>query len=274
MFHFALWRKKVFSGLGFFEILVVLLMILLFFGSKELPHFIREGARLLGKVRRYSDKVRREIDEVTSIVPSSSGDAEQDDDVNIQKKKMREVFLEKRKKLTIDERKIKSDAIIELFCQTEEFHKAHVILVYASTKSEVQTDALIQKLFDMDKRVILPYCESGNTDMGIAEIIDISDDLVDGQYNIMEPRKELWDNFLKSDIQLAICPGVGFDKNGARLGRGKGCYDYFLKELKDKISLIGFAYSCQIHDDLIPFDYHDISMDMVITEDGIKTFAD
>jgi 5-formyltetrahydrofolate cyclo-ligase len=76
-------------------------------------------------------------------------------------------------------------------------------------------------------------------------------------------------NFLKSDLDLVLCPGVAFDTRGARLGRGKHYYDNFLSELKGKIPIVGLAFSCQISNTPLPCDpYSDIRMDEVITEDG------
>lgn len=48
-------------GIGFTEILLILLLILVFFGSKELPGFIQKGARLLARIRKYGENVRREL---------------------------------------------------------------------------------------------------------------------------------------------------------------------------------------------------------------------
>ncbi len=255
------------SGLGLFEILIVLLIVLMFFGSKELPHFIREGGRFLAKIRRYSDKVRREINDVTRVVDVNESDY---DEVGEKKEKIRKTCLDKRKSLTNDEREKYSAGIIDHLMDTEEFSNATAILMYVATKTEVQTRECINKILSMGKRVIVPYCFPNSTEMGIAEIKEYDNDLTKGQYNIQEPNKELRDNFLKSDIRLAICPGVGFDKNGSRLGRGKGCYDYFLKEIKSKITIVGLAFQCQMLEETLPFDYHDIPVDLLITEKGIQ----
>jgi 5-formyltetrahydrofolate cyclo-ligase len=257
----------VISGLGFFEILIVLLIVLMFFGSKELPRFIRETGRFLAKVRRYSDKVRRELNDATRITDFDESDY---DEVGEKKKKLRTICLDKRKELTDKQRKEYSARIVEQFLDTEEFSSATAVMMYAATKTEVQTRECVETILTQGKRVIMPYCFPNSTEMGIAEIKDYSKDLTSGQYNILEPLNELRDNFLKSDIRLVVCPGVGFDKNGARLGRGKGCYDYFLKELKSKITLVGFAFQCQILEEPLPFDYHDIPVDLLITEKGIQ----
>ena len=263
------------SGLGFFEILIVFLIVLMFFGSKELPRFIKEAARMIGKLRLYSEKVRRELNDITNITGDiASPETSFRDEVNEKKDKIRSICLKKRKSLTEEEHKQKSASIVKYLFETEEFKTAQVIMVYVSTKTEVQTEDCIKNILSMGKRVILPYCYPNSTEMGIAEIKDIGADLREGEYKIREPRDDLRDNFLKSDIQLVVCPGVGFDKNGARLGRGKGCYDVFLKELKERAKIVGFAYKSQmlLNEDL-PFDYHDITMDIIITEEGITRFG-
>ncbi len=262
------------SGLGFFEILVIFLIVLMFFGSKELPRFIREAARMIGKLRLYSEKVRRELNEVTNITNNiTSPEKSFRDEVTEKKDKFREICLKRRKSLTEDEHKQKPARIAEHLFETEEFKKAQTVLMYAATKTEVQTEDCIKSILAKGKRVILPYCYPNSSQMGIAEIKDYSADLRVGEYKMLEPVDEIRNNFLKSDIQLVVCPGLGFDKNGARLGRGKGCYDAFLKELKEKAPIVGFAYKCQMLNEDLPFDYHDIPMDIIITEEGVKRFG-
>ena len=58
-------------------------------------------------------------------------------------------------------------------------------------------------------------------------------------------------------------PGVGFDLNGGRLGRGKGFYDRYLEN--SKAVKIGLAWSGQLIEE-IPVESHDCHMDFIITE--------
>ncbi len=60
-----------------------------------------------------------------------------------------------------------------------------------------------------------------------------------------------------------LVPGVGFDLKGARLGRGKGFYDRFLKS--HPALTVGIGWSEQI-EDKIPVESHDYHMDYIITE--------
>lgn len=229
---------------------------------------------MIGKLRLYSEKVRRELNEVTNITNNiTSPEKSFRDEVTEKKDKFREICLKRRKLLAKDEHKQKSARIAEHLFETEEFKKAQTVLMYAATKTEVQTEDCIKNILAKGKRVILPYCYPNSSQMGIAEIKDYSADLRVGEYKMLEPVDEIRNNFLKSDIQLVVCPGLGFDKNGARLGRGKGCYDAFLKELKEKAPIVGFAYKCQMLNEDLPFDYHDIPMDIIITEESVKRFG-
>jgi 5-formyltetrahydrofolate cyclo-ligase len=60
-----------------------------------------------------------------------------------------------------------------------------------------------------------------------------------------------------------LVPGVAFDWEGARLGRGKGYYDRYL-ESSDALR-IGLAWSEQMKEK-IPVESHDCHMDFIITE--------
>jgi 5-formyltetrahydrofolate cyclo-ligase len=124
-------------------------------------------------------------------------------------------------------------------------------------------------MFNEGKRVVLPYCTSPSYELGIAEIKDLEKDCITGEFNIREPAQALRGKFLKSDLDLIVCPGVAFDRYGGRLGNGKGCYDRFVNELRGKVPIFALAFDCQLTSETLPFEYHDIPMDQIITESGL-----
>ena len=65
---------------------------------------------------------------------------------------------------------------------------------------------------------------------------------------------------------IVIVPGLGFTKDGARLGRGKGFYDRYLED--KSVIKIGIGFEMQIEQD-IPTDPHDVKMDFVVTDQKI-----
>ncbi len=65
---------------------------------------------------------------------------------------------------------------------------------------------------------------------------------------------------------LMLIPGLAFDKNGFRLGRGRSFYDQYLSGRND-ILKIGVTWSEQVVDQ-VPVEDHDQRVDEIITEQG------
>lgn len=68
----------------------------------------------------------------------------------------------------------------------------------------------------------------------------------------------------RDQLKGVFVPGVGFDRQGRRLGRGGGYYDRFLNGFKGR--RIAVAYSCQISEEKITTDHHDQTVDEIWTE--------
>src|SRR5262249_32625738 len=66
-------------------------------------------------------------------------------------------------------------------------------------------------------------------------------------------------------IDLFVVPGLGFSKDGKRLGRGGGYYDSTLKAARASSRRIALAFSDQMIDD-VPANSNDVRMDLIVTE--------
>lgn len=87
-----------------------------------------------------------------------------------------------------------------------------------------------------------------------------------GAFNIPEPQNGF--EWQQNDINILLCPLVGFDRSGNRLGMGKGFFDRWLADYRQHIDLlVGLAFACQ-ELPAIPAEAHDIPLDAVITEKG------
>jgi len=65
---------------------------------------------------------------------------------------------------------------------------------------------------------------------------------------------------------VLVCPVVGFDRAGNRLGFGMGCFDHWLAQFNEHLQIvIGLAFACQEVPN-IPAEAHDVPLDMIITE--------
>jgi 5-formyltetrahydrofolate cyclo-ligase len=70
---------------------------------------------------------------------------------------------------------------------------------------------------------------------------------------------------LPEQIDVLLVPGIAFDHQGNRLGRGKGYYDRFLRRLPATTLTIGVVFEAMIRP-RIPHAAHDHPIKMVITE--------
>lgn len=116
-------------------------------------------------------------------------------------------------------------AVFEKLIREKSFLSAKVIFCYVSYGAEVGTRLLIKEILRLGKTLVVPKCIDDRGHM-IGVEIKSEADLVCGMYGIPEPEGE---EFEREKIDLAIVPGVAFDKEGYRLGYGKGYYDRFLK---------------------------------------------
>lgn len=149
-----------------------------------------------------------------------------------------------------------ASCIIAKLKEHPRFVAAHTIMLYHSLPDEVDTRRLIAGI--KDKTIVLPRV-TGEREMEL-RLYTGPDDLQQGAYGIMEPCGPLFTRYC--DIQLAVIPGMAFDKNGNRLGRGKGYYDRFLPQL-NKVYKIGICFDFQLVETVMT-EPTDIPMDEVI----------
>ena len=187
--------------------------------------------------------------------------------VRREKDRLRKEILAKRKVQSKEEIRDKSRKIGEVLFNLREFEKARVVAFYVSFGSEVRTGLLIEASLKMGKEVAVPFCKIDQTDLGLSFIQNPAEDLEPGAFGILEPKKELREDFPLAKVDLMTIPGIVFDFSGHRLGYGQGYYDKFLTRIS-RAALIGLAFELQLVEHL-PKMPHDIAVQKVITENRI-----
>jgi|TARA_B100001964_G_C14257956_1_gene613503 5-formyltetrahydrofolate cyclo-ligase len=181
------------------------------------------------------------------------------------KQTLRLKISEKRKALSREETKEKSNKIKEKLYSLDEFKEAKNIMVYVSFNNEVDTHEIIKELVDStEKKIIVPYVEKNNPILQLSEVEDF-DDLEPKTLGILEPKDEFVRKVGISKVDLVIVPGMVFDSRGYRIGYGHGYYDRFLKKLGKDAKKIGFAFELQLIDK-VPEEKYDVPMDIIVTE--------
>lgn len=140
------------------------------------------------------------------------------------------------------------------------------VAVYWPIRHEIDTRPLIEKLFAADHRVALPAMVAPDAPLVFREW-DGEAELIDNGFGTEAPDQHAPE--VTPDI--VVMPLAGFDATGHRLGYGKGYYDRTVAALPRRPLLVGFAFSAQEVDE-IPAQPHDVRMDMIVTEQGVRRF--
>lgn len=178
--------------------------------------------------------------------------------ISAEKNAIRKEVAELKKTFSFNEKNRLSQIIFSKLERDAYFRSAKFIMAYWSMDDEVNTHDYVEK-WAKSKTVILPAVDGNELKL---KIFKGKKYLVAGQkYSIQEPYGEDFD--FEEKIELVIVPGIAFDLNNNRLGRGKAYYDKLLKTLEAKKYGVGFSF--QIYKS-IPHDINDIRMDKVFSD--------
>ncbi|MBR4287189.1 MAG: 5-formyltetrahydrofolate cyclo-ligase [Clostridia bacterium] len=186
-------------------------------------------------------------------------------DIRPLKKKLRAEAREMRRAMSPDRKQSLDRKIKNKLLNLWSVREAKAVLCYVSTDIEVDTREFINALLAMGKRVAVPRCEGEKSNMNFYYINSL-DELDVGSFGVDEP--DPTKHIMVGDTKDCVCivPAFMFDKQGFRLGYGKGYYDRYLSRYKG--STIGICYSENLVDELFHGKY-DRTVDMIITEKDI-----
>ena len=175
------------------------------------------------------------------------------------KQELRQFIRAQKKRYTSARLTAMSEEICSRVLRSAWWQEAGTLLLYYPLADEVDVRPLIKDAFGNGKRVLLPVCVGEELNLHLYEG-DAS--LSEGAFGIMEPTGALFAPERYDEIQLAIVPGMAFDRAGHRLGRGKGYYDRLLPKLTEA-RLQGICFSFQLLDD-VPAEEHDVRVQTVV----------
>ena len=143
--------------------------------------------------------------------------------------------------------------------------KGSVVGGYHALPDEADPVLLLERLVELGCHIAYPRVAGKGLPLEFHRIPD-GEVLAPGAFGIHEPL-DIWP---RATPAVLLVPLLAFDASGHRLGYGGGFYDRTLALLK--VPAIGIAYAGQEAASL-PHQAHDRTLDMVLTEQGIRRFS-
>jgi 5-formyltetrahydrofolate cyclo-ligase len=176
---------------------------------------------------------------------------------------LRQELSAKRKALTpqlLDARGLKVQA---RFLATPYYQNARTVALYAPIRGEVPTRDILTAALADGKTVCYPLSHVHGRILSF-RTIDSEAELEPGRLGVREPNSAA-ELVSVDQIDVFVVPGLGFSRDGQRLGRGGGYYDATLRAASERSRRVGLAFADQVLDAL-PVTADDVAMDLIVAE--------
>jgi 5-formyltetrahydrofolate cyclo-ligase len=179
------------------------------------------------------------------------------------KEQLRSEIAEKRRSL--DPRWIAAASlrIVAQIQGLDAYKRAECIALYKPITGEVDVESLFTACWNIGKHTCVPVFNSCQNAYEFAEI-ENKTVFKSANHGILEPENACL--LPMDEIDLIIVPGVAFDANGNRLGRGGGYYDRIMEGFQGFKAAAAFEF--QLFPD-IPHDAGDIPVNYIVTESKV-----
>jgi 5-formyltetrahydrofolate cyclo-ligase len=181
------------------------------------------------------------------------------------KRAVRSALIAERARLSPEERSVRSHAIARRAAALPVLAEARTVALYAPLGSEV--DALELARLLRQSRLVFPRIVPQSRRLAFA--CCAPRDLVRGPLGAGEPPPGA-PEVDPAEVGCVVVPGIGFSRDGLRLGRGGGYYDATLRDMA-WASRLGIAFDLQVVADL-PHEPHDTPLDALVTEARVLAF--
>ena len=183
-------------------------------------------------------------------------------DIAKQKRQLRRECRRIRDELGEETRQHASQSICDWIESYPVFQRSSVILAYMPMRGEVDLTSLMER--QPQKCWALPLIIPAE-DHRLAFHPYDSSRLIRHPFGMAEPAADM-PIIPSSEVQLALIPGLAFDRLGRRLGYGGGYFDRFLRNFTG-VSL-GVIFQALLFDQL-PCGEHDMPVQWIVTEAGL-----
>jgi 5-formyltetrahydrofolate cyclo-ligase len=195
-----------------------------------------------------------------------------DNPVILAKERLRGEIRSRLRAMTPALRAEASLVICQIAANLPAFQQGRCIALFAPLASEPNIHPLIEEAWARGKRVAMPLMiKHGSVpDLDWHEVANWDEVVVPSPFGLREPDPLRCRRVPISELDCVFVPGVAFDKEGFRLGRGGGFYDRALSLMPTNLPRVGLFFDVQKVES-VPREAHDQELREVITEDGLLT---
>lgn len=182
-------------------------------------------------------------------------------DIAQTKAELRTEFRKKLSSISIADRDRAAGEVLEQVQSRPEWRDAQTVMLYVPLPEELNILPLLNAAIHRHKTLVLPRFNRLDRVYEAAVVRNLAGDLIQGRYGVSEPDLECVVCPVNR-LDVTIVPGLGFDRDGRRLGRGKGFYDRLLADASGL--LWGVGHDAQLTDQL-PVEPHDVVLNSIVT---------
>ena len=187
---------------------------------------------------------------------------------------IRAAMAARRRSVRDGERQVASQRICDHLRTLPSWTRARRLAAFWPLGKEPDITPALREWIQNGNDLFLPRVEGPEpTAIQLYHIRDPETDLHPGTLSISEPDPERCDPGDPEEIEWIWVPGVAFDAEGGRLGRGKAYYDALLAQFSPAVLRTGIAYDWQVVEKALPVEPWDQRLHQVVTDQRILMAA-
>ena len=189
-------------------------------------------------------------------------------DLGNAKRALRAEIRNRRRNHTATERQELTDALTATLQRFVEEREVESMTAYLSGNDEPNVRPFLNWAFAHDVRTLLPITrEDGLLDWAVGD----GETEQEGLFGVPEVVGEVLSPLAINDVDVILAPAAAVDRQGMRMGWGRGYYDKTLGSMAKRPPVYAVIFDAELLDEL-PRERHDQPVDGIITPSRILTF--
>ncbi|XP_036087735.1 5-formyltetrahydrofolate cyclo-ligase isoform X1 [Rousettus aegyptiacus] len=194
--------------------------------------------------------------------------------VHSAKRSLRAEMKQRLRTVSAEERLRQSRLLTQKVIAHSQYQKSKRISIFLSMQDEIETEEIIKDIFQQGKTCFIPRYQFQSNHMDMVKLASPEEifSLPKTSWNIHQPGEdEVREEALSTGgLDLIFMPGLGFDKQGNRLGRGRGYYDAYLKRCAQQQHTRPYTVALAFKEQIclqVPVDENDMKFKLNIYEE-------